>query len=140
MDRRYSSERYSKINASVYGDDSFGSDQSTSQHRQIQKPQQEQLTFQSFFASIFRRLQEIGRKKTHEKTNAKGYSDPLGHLNKEIACQTYSEYCFSKISKEFGEEFLFSFVKDFHIFNVSGDASYYKNAAISQEQFRIRRL
>jgi len=114
MDKQPSAEGYAKINAAVYVDDFFDSGQSASQHRQIQKPQQEQLTFQSFFASIFGRLQEVSCKKTHEKSNTKGYSYPQGHLNKKITGQSYGKNSFGKIGEELREKFLFGFIKEFH--------------------------
>lgn len=59
-------------------------------------------------------MQEVGCKKAHEKTDAKGYAKPHGHLDEEIARQSNSENSFGNIGKEFSKELLFSFVKDCH--------------------------
>ena len=101
------------INVFVYADDA-GNNRLMQQRRQTRLSRLKQLTFQSFFVSLFRRLHKISNEETNNKSDSKRYAQPIGHLDEEIARQADSENCFGNIGKKFREKFSFGFIIDCH--------------------------
>ena len=96
--------RMNKINVSVYADGA-GNSRLMQQCRQTPLSRLKQLTFQSFFVSLFRRLYKISNEETNNKSNSQRYAQPIGHLDEKIARQADSENGLGYISKKFREEF-----------------------------------
>lgn len=102
-----------KINVPVYAD-AYGDSRLMPQYRQTQLSRLKQLTFQSFFVSLFRRLHKISNEEANNKSNSQRYSQPIGHLDEEIARQPDGKNGFGYIGKKFRKELPFGFVKDSH--------------------------